>query len=153
MEGPTVPDLTSASYPLIYTEKRWGRSPFQHITFLIPDAISNENILPPPCFPLPPTKKNHYSIFSPKWARTLARSPHIKRISLESSQYTTEPNSRLWVIGHHERRQDAFLVMVGSVTPHCYTSLLQWRKRKEKQEKGNKAVNQPWTHSNAPSIH
>lgn len=39
VERSTAPHLTSASYPLIYTEKRWGCPPFQRIIFLTPDVV------------------------------------------------------------------------------------------------------------------
>ena len=91
---------------------------------------------------LPTTQKYHYSIFSPNWGRTLARSPHIniKRISLESHQYTTEPNNRLWMIRHHERRQGAFLVMVRSNTSvlHFIVTVEEEKTKVRKKQQGSK---------------
>lgn len=60
-----------------------------------------------------PTPQNQNGLFSPSPTRTLARISRTNRTFLEWSQNATGWNS-LSAIWHGERRQDAFLVMVGA---------------------------------------
>lgn len=101
VERSTVPDLTSASHPLTYAEKRWGRSALQYISVLMPDYYKQWKT----SFFLPmlPTPQKHSGLFSPSPTRTLARIPHTNRTFLEWSQNATGPNS-LSAIWHAERR-------------------------------------------------